>query len=316
MRLKIVRVLAPLACVGLVACHIPGMPKSNKAPSGQVVATVDGDEITLSELRAELSGAPPAPTPQAQKLMEEAALRQIIIRKIMANAAHEQGLDKTPAFAIEKQRAGQTLLTQALQRQLATSVSPASRPEAEAFIAEHPGMFADRKLIVVDQIRMQRPKTPDELKAFLPLHTLPEFEALLTQKGLQYQRTATVLDTASTDPSMMAQIDKLPAGEPFMFPQGGMILVNQIRESKPAPFTGDAAVNYAMGIIRSQRAQETVGKGLENLVRSKENTVKYNDAYKPSQPLIPPNKPAASPAAAPAPAAPAAAAPAAPAPAK
>lgn len=312
MRLKIVRMLAPLACVGLVACHIPGMPKSNKAPSGQVVATVDGDEITLSELRAELAGAPAAPNPQVQKQMEEAALRQIIIRRIMANAAHDQGLDKTPAFAIEKQRAGQTLLTQALQRQLATSVSPASRSEAESFIAEHPGMFADRKLMVVDQIRMQRPKTPDELKAFLPLHSLAEFETLLTQKGLQYQRTATVLDTASTDPGMMVQIDKLPAGEPFMFPQGGMILVNQIRESKPAPFTGDAAVNYAMGIIRSQRAQEQVGKGLENLVRSKQDTVKYNDAYKPTQPLIPNAKPAA-PAGAPAPAAPA---PAAPAPAK
>lgn len=310
MRLKIVRALAPLACVTLVACHVPGM-KSNKAPTGQVVATVDGDEITLSEVRAEMQGAQAA-TPQAQKQLEEAALRQIIVRKIMANAAHEQGLDKSPAFAIEKQRAGQTLLTQALQRQLASTVSPPSREDAESFIAAHPEMFANRKLIILDQLRMQRPKTPEDLKAFMPLHSLADFEAMAAQKGLKFQRTASVLDTAASPPALVDQIEKLPAGEPFLFPQNGMVMVNVVREARPSPFTGDVAVEYAMGLVRSQKTQEQVGKGLENLVKSKEGTVKYNDAYKPSQPLVPAAKPpapavapAASPAPAPAPAEPA-----------
>jgi peptidyl-prolyl cis-trans isomerase C len=287
MKLKIVRNLAPLACVALVACHIPGLPGGNKAPSGQVVATVDGEEITLSELRTELAGAAASPSPQAAKLMEEAALRQIIIRHIMAKAAHDQQLDKTPAFAIEKARANQGLLTQALQRQLASTSPAPSRADAEAYVAAHPGMFADRRLLTVDQIRMARPKTEADLKAFLPLKTLPEFETLLTQKGIQYQRTASVIDTGSTDPNMVAQIEKLPPGEVFMVPANGMVLANEIRDSKPAPFTGDVAVNYAMGVLRSQRVQEVVGKGVENLIKSKSSTVKYNDSYKPTQPLVP-----------------------------
>jgi peptidyl-prolyl cis-trans isomerase C len=306
MKLKIVRNLAPLACVALVACHIPGLPGGNKAPSGQVVATVDGEEITLSELRTELAGAAAPPSPQAAKLMEEAALRQIIIRHIMAKAAHDQELDKTPAFAIEKARANQGLLTQALQRQLASTSPAPSHADAEAYVASHPGMFADRRLLTVDQIRMARPKSEEDLKAFLPLKTLPEFETLLTQKGLQYQRTASVIDTGSTDPNMVAQIEKLPPGEVFMVPANGMVLANQIRDSKPAPFTGAVAVNYAMGVLRSQRVQEVVGKGVENLIKSKASTVKYNDAYKPTQPLVPSMKaPAPAAASAPAPAAPA-----------
>ena len=312
MRLKIARALAPVACVALVACHVPGM-KSNKAPTGQVVATVDGDEITLSELKAEMQGGPQGTTPQAAKALEEAALRQIIIRKIMANAAHDQGLDKTPAFAIEKQRAGQALLTQALQRQLAASVSPPAREDAETFIAAHPEMFANRKLITLDQLRMQRPKTPEALKAFMPLHNLADFETLAAQQGLKFQRTATVLDTAATAPQMVDQIEKLPSGEPFLYPQQGMIMVNVVRDARPSPFTGDVAVEYAMGVLRSQKAQEQVGKGLENLIKSKEGTVKYNDAYKPTQPLVPATKPpapAAAPAAGPAPAAAPAASPA------
>jgi EpsD family peptidyl-prolyl cis-trans isomerase len=301
MNLKFARNLAPLACVALVACHIPGLPGGSKAPSGQVVATVDGEEITLSELRAELAGAPAPASPQAGKLMEEAALRQIIIRHIMAKAAHDQQLDKTPAFAIEKARANQGLLTQALQRQLAANSPAPSRSDAEAYVAAHPSMFAERKLLTVDQIRMARPKTEDDLKAFLPLKTLPEFETLLTQKGIQYQRTASVIDTGSTDPNMIAQIEKLPPGEVFMVPANGMVLANQIRDSKLAPFTGDAAINYAMGVLRSQRVQEAVGKGVENLIKSKASTVKYNDSYKPTQPLIPSMKPPAAAAPAPAP---------------
>lgn len=304
MKLKIVRNLAPLACVALVACHIPGLPGGDKAPSGQVVATVDGEEITLSELRAELAGAAAPPSPQAAKLMEEAALRQIIIRHIMAKAAHEQELDKTPAFAIEKARANQGLLTQALQRQIASTSPAPSRADAEAYVAAHPGMFAERKLLTVDQIRMARPKTEEELKAFLPLKSLPEFETLLNQKGIQFQRTASIIDTGSTDPNMVAQLEKLPPGEVFMVPANGMVLANQIRDSKLAPFTGAAAINYAMGVLRSQRVQEAVGKGVENLVKSKASTVKYNDAYKPTQPLVPSMK---APAPAAAPAAPAAA---------
>ncbi|HEX5380530.1 MAG TPA: hypothetical protein VFW47_18265 [Phenylobacterium sp.] len=312
MKLKIVRTLAPLACVALVACHIPGMPKSNKAPSGQVVATVDGEEITLSELRAELAGQPNPPNPQAAKLVEEGALRQIIIRKIMAKAAHDQNLDKTPAFAIEKQRAGEALLTQALQRQLASTVSPPSRQDAETFVAQNPSMFAQRRIITVDQIRMERPKTEEELKEFLPLHSLGEFEALLTKKNLQYQRSASVLDTATTDPNMVAQLDKLPPNEVFMVPSAGMILANQIRDSRAAPFTGPVAINYATGVLRSQKVQEVVNKGIENLVKSKVSVVKYNDAYKPTHPLDekPPVQAAAP---GPAPATPAAAGPAAPA---
>lgn len=308
MKLKIVRVLAPLACVALVACNnIPGMGKSSKAPSGQVIATIDGEEITLAELRAELAGAPAPPTPQVGKAMQEQALKQILVRKLLAHAAKEQGLDKTPDFAVQRERATETLLAQAVQRKLAVGQSVSTRQEGETFVAEHPGMFAQRKLLTVDQIRMGRPKNEEDLKGLQPLKSLGDIEAYLQKKGIEYQRGASVIDTASTEPAMIAQLEKLPPGEPFIVPQGGVILINQIRDSRLAPFTGEPAVNYALGILRNQKLQETVNLGVKNLVTSKASAIKYNDAYKPARPLGAPDpKPAGAPPAA-APAVPAAA---------
>ena len=104
--------LIPFACLALTACDL-GKAKEAKAPAGQVVATVDGEEITARELRAELQGMS-FPSPQARKSAEQAALQSIIDRKLLAKAAEEAKLDETPDFALQK--ALRLTVTNLLQR--------------------------------------------------------------------------------------------------------------------------------------------------------------------------------------------------------
>jgi EpsD family peptidyl-prolyl cis-trans isomerase len=284
MKLKIARSIAPLACVALAACHIPGM-KDNKAPAGQVVATVDGEEITSTELRAEMAGVPPQATPAANKAVEQAALQQIVVRKLLAHAAHDQGLDKTPEYAVMKLKANESLAAQALQRKMASTVLTASRGDAEAFVSSHPSMFAQRKVLTVDQLLMPRPKTPAELKDLEPLHSMDAIEGYLKGKGIGYQKKIATVDTMGADPALVAQLDKLPPGEPFLIPQGDNVIVNQIKDSKIAPVTGDDAVKVAMVAVRNQKIQTAVATGMNNLIATKASSIKYNDAYKPDKPL-------------------------------
>ena len=298
MNLKIARSIAPLACVALVACHIPGT--KDKAPAGQVVATVDGEEITVAELRAEMSNAPAQPNAAAAKALEKAALNEIVARKLMAHAAHDQGLDKSPQFAMMKLRANQTLLAQSLQRKLASSVLTASRADAEAFVSAHPTMFSERKILSLDQLRMPRPKTPEDLKEFAPLHTMPEIEALLTKKGIPFQKSVQTVDTLQTDPATVEKLLKLPPGEPFMIPAGDAIAINQIKDAKPSPLTGDEAVKVAMIAVKNQKTQQAVARGVNNLIVANESKIQYNPAYKPDKPLripVPGETPPAAPAA-------------------
>jgi peptidyl-prolyl cis-trans isomerase C len=306
MNLKIARSIAPLACVALVACHMPGT--KDKAPAGQVVATVDGEEITVAELRAEMANAPPQPNAAAAKALEKAALSEIVARKLMAHAAHDQGLDKSPEFAMMKQRANQGLLAQALQRKLASSVLTASRSDAEAFVASHPTMFAERKILTLDQLRMPRPKTPADLKDFEPLHNMGEIEAMLNKKGIPFQKSVQTVDTMQADPAVIDKLEKLPPGEPFMIPAGDAIVVNQIKDTKLSPVTGDDAVKVAMVAVRNQKTQQAVARGVNNLIATNESKIQYNPAYKPDKPLrvpVPGETPPAAAAPAAAPAAPA-----------
>jgi len=130
--------LAATAGIALAACHFPGLGGgAGKAPTGQVVATVGDREVTIRDLNAEM-GAATFPDPKARKAAEQLALRNIIGRIVLADAAHEQGLDKTPDFAVQKRRAIDDVLAQSLQQKIIREVPQPSKDEVQTFMNAHP----------------------------------------------------------------------------------------------------------------------------------------------------------------------------------
>jgi peptidyl-prolyl cis-trans isomerase C len=90
-------------------------------PTGQVVATVDGDEITLTELNAELATMQ-IPANADKKLVQNAALERIVERKLLANAARQDGIDQNPEFIVRRQQLEDALLVQLLAKKVASTV--------------------------------------------------------------------------------------------------------------------------------------------------------------------------------------------------
>lgn len=281
MKSKWIYGLVPAACIALGACD---MVKGNgKEPTGQVVATVDGDEITVAELRAELAGVN-LPDPKARKAAEQQALQMIINRKILASVAEEQKIDKTPEFAMREEQAMEALRASALQKKIIDAVPAPTREEANRFIAANPNTFAERKIFVVDQIRIARPTDVKLMKEFEPLKTLEDVEGFLKVKGIGYQRGTSKIDALNSDPKMTEAIIKLPPSEVFVLPAGQLVLINRVREVQVQPFTGEPAVKYATELLKVQRTQEAVSKQFGGLIRQAQTTVKYNKLYQPAPP--------------------------------
>lgn len=288
--------LAAGVCVVLGACHFPG--SGPKQPTGQVVATVGDREITQRELSAELGGAT-FPDPKTRKAAEQLALENIIARVVLANAAHDQGLDKSPDFAVQKQRAIDGALAQALQQKVIADVPQPSKDEVQSFINAHPDIFLERKIYAVDQIRMARSTDPKVIKALEPLKTLEQVEDVLKANNVRYQRGSGNLDAVGTDPRLIEKISQLPAGEIFIFPSGELLLANQIKSSTVAPFTGDAANAYAQKVMMRQRTQDVLSKTFRDLMAKAMPKVRFSKDFKPPKPAAAaasPASPAASPA--------------------
>src|SRR3546814_20624863 len=79
-------IVAARSIIALAAC--------DKEPTGQVAAVVNGDEITLQEINAEL-GNTAIPEGVDKKVVQQAALERIVERRLLAQAARDEDRKRT-----------------------------------------------------------------------------------------------------------------------------------------------------------------------------------------------------------------------------
>ena len=280
----------------LAGCGGKAEDSGQMLDKGQVVATVDGKDVTVYELNAELQGKQLPTDPKQRKLAEQAALQQLISRKILADIALERKLDKSPNYLLQERRARDALLVQMLQQQISSQVPRPTREDAGRFIEQNPALFAQRKIFTLDQIAFAGPIDAAAAKRLMPLKTLTEVEQELTTDGVKYQRRAAALDSLSVPPALLKQITALPPGEVFVVPSGGGVLTaNVITGSRIESFGGDQATNYAMNMILQQRVADAAKRDLDAKIETAKKAVKYQEGYAP--PPTPAKPGAAAPAA-------------------
>ena len=107
--------LALLASGGMALLALSACDKGAKTPEGQVVATVDGKEVTIHELNSELAMVPNRGGDAPRKLVESVVLQRVIERKMLAAEAEKLKLDENPQFLLARKRTEEGLLVQALQ---------------------------------------------------------------------------------------------------------------------------------------------------------------------------------------------------------
>jgi EpsD family peptidyl-prolyl cis-trans isomerase len=260
----------------------------------------------LRELNAELANVKVS-DPKQRKAAQDAALDSIIARKALAKAARDQGIDKTADFALQRERTEEALLAEALQNKFASAVPAPARDEVSRFVIDHPELFAQRKIFVVEQIRMQRPNDANLVKQLEPLNTLDEIVNLLQSQHVQFSRGDAELDSAALGPQLTGAILKLPPDAVFVLPSGSLMLISQIKGTRIEPLPHDTAVNVATEYLRRQQLQEAVSRETRAILEQAKATLQFNPQYKPSpapvSPLMaaPPSAPTSSAAPAPSP---------------
>lgn len=123
-------VAAAALSVMSAACEAP-------PPSGQVVANVDRDVVTMRELSQQRQGQPTA-------IGAQAALDQIVIRKILASEARARGLEQDGDYHFALRAMQEGLLVDALQRDLARTLPPVTDQQVAARMMQQPWRYGQR----------------------------------------------------------------------------------------------------------------------------------------------------------------------------
>ncbi len=279
---------AGIAAGLLTVALLGGCNRGSETPKGQVVATVNGDDITVHELNAELALAR-APADVPRKTVEQVVLGRVVDRKILADVARDRKLDKNPDFLLAERRGEDGLLVQALEADIARKVPAPTREAAEKFIESHPDQFGQRKIYSVDQIQFLRPANIATM-GLEKANTMTDVAQLLSANKIEFRRDTATVDALTVNPALIAEIGKILARNPqevFMFagqPQGApapVMYVNHVVDVKVKPFTGEDAINAAEQLLRRDAVQKALVDNVTAFRAAAKDKVKYAAGYAP-----------------------------------
>jgi peptidyl-prolyl cis-trans isomerase C len=269
-----------------VAVSLAGLTACSKKATGQVVAVVNGEEVSLQELNAELNGQEVPPNVD-KKLVMRQLLQRVVDRKLVVQLAKEQGLDKTPEYQQQVRRAGEELLVQGLVKKIQGGVKVPEGTAIDSFVASNPYMFSGRTRFTLDQIAFNVPADASQLKALESAHSIAAVAQVLDKLGVKYARGQGALDSATTPPEMLQKILALPAGEPFVVPSNGKMVASVITSKVPIGMAQEQIRPLATEALRNRQLQETSQKQLKTARASAK--IEYQPGYEP-----PTDKPAAA----------------------
>lgn len=250
-----------------------------KEATGQVAAVVNGEEVTLQEINAEL-GNTPIPDGVDKKVIQQGALQRIVERRLLAQAARNDALDKTPDYLLRERQLRDALLVQLMAQRAERALKVPGEQEIDKFIADNPLMFDSRKILTVDRIQFALPKSLDQLKALENDHSMGAVAARLQQMGIEFRRDTTQVDAAVLGPQRMEQIQALPAGEPFVIPENGVVTVGVVTGERAEPVPPANARPLAVQALRKQQLAETIQARLKQ--SRAEAEIQYQPGFAPA----------------------------------
>jgi len=255
----------------------------NGEPTGQVVAVVNGEEITQAELNAEIAELPAAAASVGDKdAIRRQVLQQIIDRRLMAQVATEEGFDRDPVFVTRERRLREQLLVQMYGQKQNETIRVPDASAVKKYLADNPGKFAERAEYQVDQIVFDLPGDKKVLEALQADKTLAEVETTLQRFKVQYRRGPNSLDSSNVPTEAMKQILSLPAGEPFVIPVQGRVTVSVITGRKPVPTSEQEAGPLAAQEMRNRSLSDLLQSRLKD-ARAKAD-ITYQSGLEPEKP--------------------------------
>jgi EpsD family peptidyl-prolyl cis-trans isomerase len=249
-----------------------------RSATGQVVAVVNGEEITLSDLNGEIKASAAAMSGSTEE-MRAAALQRLIDRKVLVQEAQKRGIAKQPEYLQGERRAREDVLINLFAQQVTRNVAVPTQADADKFIAANPQRFAERTVYKLDQIQFPAPADRNKLKALEAAHDMAAVEATLNKMGIKFARQPSAMDSFSTPPELIKRVLALPASEPFVIAGGPMIYVSVVTERQAAPLVGEEARAAAVKILRD----EAINAAAQNQVKQARTAAKveYQPAFAP-----------------------------------
>ena len=251
--------LALVLAASLAAC---GGKKEQK--SGQALASVNGEEITTSQLNEELQRS--GVTAAQQQAASKQLLESLIDRQVLINEAVKDKTDRDPKVVQAIERAKALIISQAyLQKRLGAPQKP-TKAEVQEYFDKHPELFSARKQFDMRQLNIATDDINDELKKVIDdAKSLDEVAAWMDAHQVKYTRTDVSRSTADLPAELGGKLLSMDKGQLFLVREGPRSVLSVITATKDAPVALAATTPQIEQYLANTRLKEAATAELKRL---------------------------------------------------
>jgi len=255
---KTSRLFLTFAVLGAVALWTTGCSKKDN-PATQVVASVDGEEISVHQINGLLSKARGV-TPENLPKAKVEILGGLVDQQLAINMAISKKLDRTPDVVAAIEAARREILARAALEQIASAQPKPTDEEAQKYYGDHPELFSERRIFNLQEIAIgKNVNGVDQIRAqAASVKSMEDMATWLKDKKIEFSVNG------GTRPAEQLPLEILPKIHAFKDGQIGLVetkegyLIVRVVASRSQPVTEVQALSTIKVFLSNQRGAEAV----------------------------------------------------------
>ncbi|HOY70150.1 MAG TPA: EpsD family peptidyl-prolyl cis-trans isomerase [Methylotenera sp.] len=276
----IVTLLMFYATFLLAACDKKGADGSGEVKAGQSIVRVNGDEITIHQLNLEMQRANIQPA--QQEVAGKQIAKSLVDRQILVQEAVKSKLDRNPNVMQAIESAKAQILAQAYLESKVPSTPP-TEAEVVAYRTQHPEIFANRKVYVMDEASfvVDAANTQSVQSLSQVAKTVEDVTAWLDSHQIKFTRN-TAAHAAETVPAeLLEKFSKMVVGDLIFINGNGRTLVGRMVEIKDMPISDADAKPLVERILTNEKRKKSAEAEMARL-RATAQIEYLNKKFEPS----------------------------------
>lgn len=256
-----------LAIVIAFGCGKKDEADTKAKAATQVAATVNADEITVHQVNNVLARNPNV-KPEAADEAKREILNRLIEQQLAKQAAIEAKLDRSPNVMQAIEAARSEILARAHLERIAAAQLRPTEEEVKKYYAEHPELFARRRIYSVEEIQVapQEGLAAGLREQVAKAQSLQVIADWLKSQGAKFAANRGVRAAEQIPLEILPKLQEMKDGAIQLFVAGeGRFQVIRVAASKPAPVDEAAATPRIQQFLFNQRSSEAVAKEMKRL---------------------------------------------------
>lgn len=239
----------------LLVALLTGCGDKEKPVGSQVLASVNGKEITVLQLNyllAQQNGLPPEQQKSKQQLLDQLVDQEVLVQK-----ADELKLDRTPNVLQALEFARRQVLAQAAASQEMGLAADPSDDQLKAFYAANPDRFAKRQLFTLANFLIQAEDLTAVTQEALNKATDSEqLRTILKTQGYRFTENQSELPADRMPDLLLEKLVSIKLGDIVKLKQGQQVLLIQLEQRTPSPISFDKAKPQLLNLVKQSQQQE------------------------------------------------------------